>query len=162
MLVGAVLAASLLAGPAGARCARDEDQAAFDIQALKSELVVMAGGACKQEDKYNEFVVRFRPQLIASDRALTTWFNANHGRRGPTLQNAFVTDVTNLRSLNAQRLGSDYCPRNGAIWAELAALPSPDDLAAYAAGKNLGPPEITACEGQRPAAPARPARRAAR
>ena len=161
-MVGAVLALSLVAGPAGARCARDEDQAAFDIQALKSELVVLAVGACEQEDKYNEFVVRFRPQLIASDRALTEWFSRNHGRRGAAAQNAFVTDVTNLRSLNAQRLGTDYCARNSAIWGELAALPAADNLAAYAAGKNLVPAEITSCDAPHAAAPARPARRAAR
>lgn len=153
------LAVTMAAGPANARCARDEDQAAFDIQALKSELVVLAVGACKQEDKYNEFVVRFRPQLIAADRSLTEWFNRTHGRRGAALQNAFVTDVTNVRSLNAQRLGSDYCPRNGAIWTELAALPAASDLSFYAAGKNLVPSEIKACDLPRPATPARrPAR----
>ncbi len=156
----ALLGVSMLAGPASARCAREEDQAAFDIQALKSELVVLAVGACKQEDKYNEFVVRFRPQLITSDHVLSQWFVRTHARRAAAQQNAFVTDLTNLRALHAQRMGSDYCPRNSAIWAELAALPATTDLATYAAGKNLMPEELrTTCM---PPAPPAPARRPAR
>ncbi len=156
-----VLAVAMAAGPASARCARDEDQAIFDVQALKSELMVLAIG-CHQEDKYNEFVTRYRTQLVATERGFAGWFDHAFGRRARARQDAFITELANLRAQRAQALGSDYCPRNGVLFGEVMALPAPTDLASYAGGKNLLPPQAGACEGAPAAAPARAAARPAR
>ena len=57
-------------------------------------------------------------------------------------------------------LGSDFCPRNGALFAEVLSLRSPGELAAYAAGKDLVPPTIDPCVGA-PAAKAGPVKKTA-
>lgn len=165
-VVAALLGVSLLAGPASARCARDEDQAAFDITALKSELMIMGvSSECRRESDYNAFVTRFRQQLIEADRVVVAWYRAHYGSGRPLnlKLESFVTEMANQRSRSAQQLGSDYCARGGMLFTELAALPANTDLAAYASGKNLMPADMPACEV--PAAPAHrhaPARRAAR
>jgi hypothetical protein len=155
----------LAAGPAAARCAREEDQQAFDIAALQSELMVMGvNTACREEQRYNAFVERYRPQLIQADRTVGEWFKSHYGRAARARQDAFTTELAQLRAFRAQALGSDYCPRNGMMFNEVMALPVQTDLAAYAAGKNLVPAELRVCETPAPAAPARRAstRRAAR
>jgi hypothetical protein len=158
-----LLAFSLVSAPAAARCAREEEQQAFDITALKSELMVMGvSSECRQDAQYNAFVNRYRSQLVAADRAVTDWFKHSFGRAATSHQDAFITELANLRSRTAQSLGSDYCPRNKLIFAEVMALPTESDLGAFAAGKNLLPAEIRACEQAKttPAStrPARPAR----
>ena len=156
-----MLAASLVAGPASARCTSDQDQAAFDVNALKTELMLMAvSSECRREADYNAFINRFRQELIAADGHVVAWYRAHFGT-GRTLNlkiESFVTELANLRSRHAQRAGGDYCARSGMIFSEIAALPSGAELAAYAAGKNMMPAELPACE--RP--PAQPERRTRR
>jgi hypothetical protein len=41
--------------------------------------------------------------------------------------------------------GTDFCPRNMALFEESMALDSPAELASYAAGKELFPPTLGAC-----------------
>lgn len=162
--LAALLGFSLLAGPASARCAREADQAAFDVTALKTELMVMGvSSECRREAEYNAFITRYRQQLIDADRGVTGWYRTHFGAGRPGLArlDAFVTELANLRSRGAQRIGTDYCERNGALFAEVMALPDGRDLVAYAAGKNLMPAEVAACEAPatHQAAPARRNRR---
>jgi hypothetical protein len=155
------MAVSLLAGPANARCARDEDQAAFEITALKTELMLMGvSSECRGENEYNAFINRFRQQLIEADGHVVAWYRAHFGTgRALNLKiESFVTELANLRSRRAQQVGSDHCARSAMLFTELSALPAGTDLAAYAAGKNMMPVELPACE-MPPAPPARRARR---
>ena len=159
--LAALLAFSMLGGPAWGRCARDEDQAAFDITALKTELMLLAvSPECRQENQYNAFINRFRPQLIEADRLVVGWYRANFGtgRALNMKMESFVTELANLRSRAAQPVGSDFCARSGLLFNEIAALPGGAELAAYASGKNLVPAELPACEPP-PAPPARRTRR---
>jgi hypothetical protein len=147
--LAALLGFSLLAGPASARCARESDQAAFDITALKTELMVMGvSSECRKEAEYNAFITRFRTQLVEADRAVVGWYRTHYGAGRPGLAklDAFVTELANLRARGAQRIGGDHCERNGAFFIEVMGLPQGSDLAAYAAGKNLMPSEVPACE----------------
>ena len=162
------LAAALLAQPAAAavaaRCQAVAEQSMFELAALKSELMVLATG-CQRGADYNAFVNRYRAQLIDIDRNLTAHINRKHGARGQAEADRFITDLANEQSTSATRLGSDYCPRNGMIFAEVMALPSAAELPAYAAGKNLIPAALQHCGTQaatpaRAAPPAQPARRA--
>jgi hypothetical protein len=147
----ALLSAALTLAPpaaeaAGARCASPEEQAMFEVAALKSELMVV-GIACRQEDSYNAFVQRFRPLLADNDRAVVSWYNRHHGRSGQRASDAYITNLAQSRSIEGQRLGSDFCPRNTGLFAEVMALPATTDLAAYAAGKDLVPQTMPACQG---------------
>jgi len=45
-------------------CTYEGDRVAFDIEGLKSELMVTAL-VCKQQDRYNDFMGRYRPNLVS-------------------------------------------------------------------------------------------------
>lgn len=171
LLLAGLTAASLIAQPALAapRCAAPSDQSMFELFALKSELLIIAI-ACKRNDSYNSFVQRYRPALLDLDKNLNAHFKKVHGGRWQKVADDFTTDMANVRSTMASRMGGDHCPRNGMIFAEVMALPATSDLPAYAAGKDLLPATITTCPAPavtrasapaaRPAAPSsRPAAR---
>ncbi|MBK1658020.1 hypothetical protein CKO45_07230, partial [Paracraurococcus ruber] len=151
-------AAALLAQPALAvpRCSNETDQAVFEVEALKTELMVVAT-TCKgnTEDRYNDFVRRYQQALVASNRALGQYFTRSHGRGGQRQQDIFITELANARSNNARQLGSDFCPRNSGLFDEVMALQGVTDLPAYAATKDLLASGVTACPGGQAAAPHR-------
>lgn len=160
-LAAMTLAATLPLAPmaeAAPRCATEQDQAVFEIEALKTELVVVAI-TCKQEDKYNAFVERYKPQLAENGRAFGQYFTRTRGRTGQRANDAYITNLANARQGEAQVLGTDFCPRNTQLFEEVMSLPSGAELAPYAAGKNLFTTTLPACEG--PPAAAAPTRRRA-
>ncbi len=161
LMAGVLLAAQ----PASAlpRCASDTDQTVFEIEALKTELMVVAT-TCHEEDRYNAFVQKYQPVLAQNGRAFGQYFIRTHGgvRPGQRQNDIYITELANVRSNVARSLGSDFCSRNGGLFNEVMALQSPDDLPGYAAAKDLLSSGATACQGApapRPAAA--PARRTA-
>lgn len=149
-------AALMLLAPSAvaARCANEAEQSVFEVEALKSELMVV-GITCKQEDRYNAFMERYKPRLAENYRAFEQHFNRTRGRAGKSATDAYVTNLAQTRGIEAQKLGSDFCLRNPGLFDEVMSLPSPADLPAYAAGKDLIPESLGACQTQ--AAPARSA-----
>jgi hypothetical protein len=146
-LVSALTALSLLVSQsafAAAPCASASDQAAFDVQALRSELMVLATG-CHDDDQYNAFIRRFQPDLQANERQVSAYFQHRYGRSGQTEHDRFVTDLANAISRQGSDLGGDFCPRNGALFNEVMALSSQTQLTEYAAGKNLLPTTVAVC-----------------
>ena len=157
----ALLAAALVAAApalAAPRCTSEADQTVFELEALKTELMVVAT-TCKQEDRYNAFVQRYQPTLAQNGRSFGQYFSRAHGRTGQRQNDIYITELANARSNAARILGSDFCPRNGGLFEEVMALSGPADLAPYAAGKDLLSAGVTACEGA-PAPRATPARAA--
>lgn len=154
----ALLAATLLAlapsSMALARCADPSEQSVFEVEALKSELMVV-GITCKQEDRYNAFMERYKPRLAENYRSFEQHFSRARGKAGKGATDSYVTNLAQTRGFEAQKLGSDYCLRNPGLFDEVMALPSPNELPAYAAGKDLIPDSLGAC--QRTAAPVRTA-----
>lgn len=154
----ALAAALMLLAPAteaAARCADPAEQSVFEVEALKSELMVV-GITCQQEDKYNAFMTRYQPRLAENYRAFEQHFSRTRGRAGKTATDAYVTNLAQTRGFEAQKLGSDFCLRNPGLFDEVMALPSPAELPAYAAGKDLIPATLGSCAAP-PAAPARSA-----
>ena len=147
---GACLLAALglLAAPAAAlaapRCPNEAEQSVFEVEALKSELMVV-GITCKQEDRYNAFMQRFQPRMAENYRAFEQHFNRTRGRAGKSATDAYVTNLAQTRGFEAQKLGTDFCPRNTGLFDEVMALPSAAELPAYAAGKDLIPESLGAC-----------------
>lgn len=156
--VAALLAATTLFSQAALalpRCANETDQAIFEVEALKTELMVVAT-TCKgtAEDRYNDFVRRYQQALVATNRGIGQYFTRSHGRAGQRQQDIFITELANARSNNARQLGSDYCPRNAGLFDEVMALSGQTDLPAYAATKDLLSSGVTACPGGAASAPA--------
>jgi hypothetical protein len=161
-LAALVAAAALLGQPALAanRCANETDQAVFEVEALKTELMVVAT-TCKgdSEERYNNFVRRYQQGLVTSNRMIGEYFSRRGGVRQ---QDIFITELANARSNAARQLGSDYCARNNGLFDEVMALQGVTDLPAYAATKDLLNSGVSACPGGA-AGPARaPAKTAAR
>ncbi|HQT75445.1 MAG: hypothetical protein B7Z80_00210 [Rhodospirillales bacterium 20-64-7] len=145
--VSAVTAITLLSAQpvlAQHRCESATEQSAFEVQALRSELMVLATG-CHDDAQYNAFIRRYQPDLQANERAIDAYFKHRYGRSGQTEHDRFVTDLANALSHEGSNLGGDFCPRNGQIFHEVLALQTPAQLADFAAGKNLVPASIEVC-----------------
>jgi len=146
-VVSAVVALTMLSAQpvlAQQQCTSLSDQSAFEVQALRSELMVLATG-CHNDDSYNAFIRRFQADLQGNERAINAYFQHRYGRAGQAEHDRFVTDLANAISRQGSDLGGDFCPRNGLIFQEVLALPSASQLADFAAGKNLVPASVEIC-----------------
>lgn len=151
LICGAIGLLALAAAPAIAQqCASQADQATFEVQALRSELMVLATG-CHDNERYNAFIRRYQADLQANDQAVSAFFKRKYGRNGQFEHDRFVTELANILSTEGSRLGSEFCPRNGLIFNEVLALRGAHDLPDYAAGKDLVPPVLAVCAGPAPA-----------
>ena len=75
-------------------CMAPADRAAFDVQALRSEMMVLATG-CSDDAQYNAFITRYQPQLQGNERDIDAWFKRKFGKRAQTEHDRFVTDLAN-------------------------------------------------------------------
>lgn len=125
-------------------CLSSGERATFDLQALRSELMVLATG-CGDDHSYNAFITRYKPELLENEHAISSYFRMKYGRRGQTEHDRFVTDLANAQASRASRMGSEFCPRNGMIFKEVMALQSADQLRPFAAGQSLFPVSLDVC-----------------
>jgi hypothetical protein len=146
-VLGLAVLCGLAMTPAMAQrqCASHAEVSAFEIQALRSELMVLATG-CNEDQRYNAFMRKFLPELQANERAVATYFKKHYGRSAQSEQDRFVTDLANARSRAGTQLGTDFCPRNGLIFSEVMALRNTAELAEFAASKDLVPPTMGICQ----------------
>jgi hypothetical protein len=161
MFSGLLATGLLCAGIASAeQCAKPADVSAFAIAGLKSKLMVTAL-TCSQQDRYNEFVQRFRSDLMSQERALHAYFaRAFGGSRAQREHDDYITSLANTVSQNGIRQGTWYCQQNVGIFTEVLALQKSSDLAGYAASRALPQPiEIVACPVPTRTAQASPSRR---
>jgi hypothetical protein len=126
------------------QCSSVSDQSAFEIQALRSELMVLATG-CHDDERYNAFIRRYQGDLQANERAINAYFQHRYGKRAQFEHDRFVTDLANAMSRQGSDLGGDFCPRNGLIFNEVLALQSANELTDFAAGKDLVPGSVEIC-----------------
>ncbi len=147
-LVSAVAALTILSAQpvwAERQCSSVADQSAFEVQALRSELMVLATG-CHDDDRYNAFIRRYQSDLQGNERAINAYFQHRYGRAGQTEHDRFVTDLANAISRQGSDLGGDFCSRNGLIFNEVLALESAAELPDFAAGKDLVPTSVEICK----------------
>ncbi|MGC8475681.1 MAG: hypothetical protein ACP5NP_04940 [Acetobacteraceae bacterium] len=139
----AVLAGFLLPATL-ARAAVCPSRTIFDVTALQSEMMLLATD-CHDSAQYNAFMRRYQPGLFAAEQSLHRYFLRRFGRGGQAAQDRFVTNLANAQSDAAIAQGSDFCPRNAALFAETASLQAPDQLPLYAAGKDALPSGVVPC-----------------
>lgn len=142
--VGALVAQPAMAAQMAMECSSPTEQSAFELQALKSELMVITM-SCQRDADYNAFVNRYKPQLLANESELNTYFKHAYGKRSQAEHDAYVTALANAQSDLGTKLGSDFCPRNTAMFGEVMALKSGAQLPEYVAAKNLVPASLGAC-----------------
>jgi len=116
----------------------------LNVTALQSELMVLAT-TCHDGSGYNAFMLRYRPYLFATEQDLAAYFRRAYGRAGQAEHDRFVTGLANDQSDIGLRQGTDFCPRNQALFSEVMALRGASELPDYAAGKDLAPAALSAC-----------------
>jgi hypothetical protein len=140
-LLSGIVAASLLMGQVAQAqpCAKPADKMAFDIAGLKSQLMVTAL-ACDVRDRYNDFVVRFQPELMQQERALTAYFARSFGRRGQQEHDDYITSLANTQSEIGIKLGTAYCQQSVGLFDAVLALPKGATVASFAADRDFDQP----------------------
>ncbi len=126
------------------QCLSQSQRDVFDVQALRSELMVLATG-CGDDQRYNAFIERYKPQLLENEHEISEWFKHRYGRRGRQAHDTFVTELANAQASRASRLGSEFCPRNGLIFHQVLALQTGRQLTPFAAGQALMPQSMDIC-----------------
>ena len=157
-----VAGAMMVASGAQAHCTAERDEMAFDVDALKSELSVLAV-ACEDDSLYNAFIEHARTELVREDGVVNAWFKRTYGRAAQAKYDSYITLQANEQGLSGQHEGSDFCPRLKPVFAEAMAVPLAS-LPQYAAAKNLMPVDVacTSIAETAAAAPARSSRAASR
>lgn len=162
ILPGFIAACLFTSHIAAAQCLRPAETTAFEVTGLKTRLMVTAL-TCGANDKYDAFIVRYRPELVNEDRALNSYFNRVHGRAGTKQRDDYVTQLANSEASVGTRQGSLFCNQNLPIFEEVMSLRGTTELPAYAGAKAVSQPvAATSCNGiERETAPA-PAQRRSR
>lgn len=148
LMLSSLVAASLMSGPLlAAQCTRPAEHTALDVTALKTQLMVMAL-TCKEDERYNSFVLKYRPDLVQSDKAMNGFFSRSFGRSAAKQRDDYVTQLANSQSQTGLKQGSLFCDHNMAIFDEVMALRSNAELTEFAAGKLVAaqPIELMDCE----------------
>jgi hypothetical protein len=148
--------------PTAPWCARPAEISAFSVAALKSDLMV-AAVSCQSDEKYNAFVTRYRPTLVAEEKLVETYFSRNDKRRWQQERDDYITQLANAQSQRAMVLGSQFCQRTLGQFDELLALAKSEDLPGFADGKQQSVPQamkFSECPPP-PPPPAKPAARRA-
>lgn len=135
------LAATLLSGQAFAagQCGISSARQAFDVQGLKSELMVTAL-SCNAQDRYNAFVEKFRPDLTTQEAALNSYFRTTYGRGAQTAHDDYITQLANAQSERGLKAGVAFCQQRVSMFDEVAVLGSASDLGGYAEAKDIVQP----------------------
>ena len=92
-------------------CTRPVDKTAFDVVGLKSQLMVTAI-TCEATERYNAFILRYRPSLVAQERVLNSYFSRNFGKRAQHEHDDYITSLANSQSQNGLKAGNAFCQQN--------------------------------------------------
>lgn len=139
---------ALAAGP----CSPSPAHEAFDVQGLKSELMVTAL-SCGAQDKYNSFVTKFRPKLAGEEKVLTAYFRTTYGRSAQRQHDDYITQLANVQSERGLKSGTAFCQQRMSMFDEVQVLESSADLSSYAQAKDILQPAsyLTCTAPNRPA-----------
>ncbi len=151
-LLPVLLAASLIAAPALARkhtthavsevgdsCTAPDDRTAFDVEGLKSELMVTAL-ACKQQDKYNAFMRTYQPAVASEEADLHAYFKRAYGRASTKAYDDYISNLANVQEQDGLKAGTAFCDNLPNMFDEVMSLHSAAELPDYAKSQPLVQP----------------------
>jgi hypothetical protein len=150
VFAGCALAASAVPVNAAPECASVADQSAYEVLALRTQMILLATKCGRDQDYNKNFIVRFQPELQANERTVLTYFRRVYGGSGQGRKDSFSTELVNVMSQQANTQGAEFCPRASLIINEMIALRSMQELAAYAAVKDLAPAGMSMCPAAAP------------
>ena len=136
-LFATFVAAALLApGIASAACLKPIEGTAINVAGLKSQLMVTAL-SCDVRDRYNDFVLTFRPTLQHEDTALNSYFSHHYGRTWRAEHDDYITQLANMQSEAGIREGTQFCQDNVGLFDQVLALKTPAAMMAFANEKPM-------------------------
>ena len=136
-LFAMLVAAALLAPDiASAACLKSYEGTAINVAGLKSQLMVTAL-SCDTRDRYDDFVLTFRPTLQREDSALNSYFLHHYGRSWRSEHDDYITQLANMQSEAGIREGTQFCQDNVGLFDEVLALKSPIAMLAFANDKPM-------------------------
>jgi len=141
-VVTTALAMMLAAGQALAvpsECTRAADRTAFDTEGLKSELMVTAL-ACKQQEKYNEFIRTYQPAVAAEEKDLNAYFKRVYGKRYRNAYDEYISNLANAQSDNSLKSGTAFCSEFQSMFDEVMSLHNASELPDYANSQDIVQP----------------------
>ena len=140
--------AAPVAAPA---CEFDADRTAFDIEGLKSQLMLTAL-ACKRQDKYNAFMSRYKPEVADAEAGLAAYFKRSYGRQGQTQYDAYITNLADEQEKDGLKAGTAYCENLEVMFDEVMSLHSSSELHDFTNAKVIVQPiAFETCTGAPPA-----------
>jgi hypothetical protein len=129
-------------------CGKPADKTAFSVAGLKTQLVVTAI-SCQAEEKYNDFVRRYRNDLNAQEKTLSGYFSRAYGRSATSQHDDYITNLANQTSQVGLRSGTLFCTRNLAMFDQVMALKNGNDMANFAVAQNFEQPlDVPDCAEQ--------------
>jgi hypothetical protein len=138
------------------QCAPERaDTEAFNVTGLKSELMVTAL-SCNEQDRYNAFIAKFHPDLIAEESVLNRYFSRAFGRGAQKAHDDYITQLANVQADKGLQAGVAFCQQRMSMFDEVSALDNASDLDGYAHGKEIvQPADFQTCSA--PSSPGRSA-----
>ncbi len=120
-------------------CEFPSDRAAFDIEGLKSELMVTAL-ACHQQDRYNSFMTRFQPTVAAEEHDLNAYFKRSYGKGAQKAYDDYISNLANIQSEDSLKSGTAFCDNIAMMFDEVQALHDNAELHEFANAKTIAQP----------------------
>ncbi|MBS0966023.1 hypothetical protein JK165_07975 [Acetobacter okinawensis] len=142
LLAAGVLTAGILHGSvtfAASPCGHSPAHEAFNVQGLKSELMVTAL-SCSAQDRYNTFVAKFRTVLLNEEDKLNGYFRSTFGRSAQREHDDYITQLANVQSERGLQSGTIFCQQRMAMFDEVNALDTGEDLSNYSDAKDVTQP----------------------
>ena len=130
---------SSTAAPSGELCEHDVDRAAFDIEGLKSQLMVTAL-ACKEQDKYNEFMTRYKPDVAREEADLNSYFKRAYGRQYQKAYDDYISNLANVQEQDGLKAGTSFCENLTDLFDEVMSLHNSSELHDFANSKAIVQP----------------------
>ena len=137
--VVALLLAANQAMAVPSACTRPADRTAFDTVGLKSELMVTAL-ACKRQDKYNQFMLAYKPEVAAQEKALNAYFKRAYGRQYQKAYDDYISNLANVQSDSSLKSGTAFCQEFETMFDEVMSLHDSSELVAYANSQAIVQP----------------------
>ncbi len=132
-------------------CEFPADRTAFDIEGLKSQLMVTAL-ACKQQEKYNAFMSRYQPDVAREERNLAVYFRRAYGKQSQKAYDEYITNLADVQEQDGLKGGTALCSNLPAMFDEVMSLHDSSELHDFTNSKMIAQPiTFETCTGIPPA-----------